>query len=532
MSRLPLLSDTQESQGKRPREERDVEEREAKRLRKEAKKARKEAKKLKKEERDRRRANDSSGPDATNGTRSTNGDKTTANPPSATSAASQQTEPARASSPEGRSKSAIHHYTQDARITGLAKSDVEAYLSNKDIQVVDPRQQSELCRPISAFDYLPAQGKAYSNIFKTFSEPTPIQAAAWPFLFAHRDVIGVAETGSGKTLAFGIPCVERIRALPAKERRHIKAVIVSPTRELACQIFDQLEKLAQPAGLNVVCIYGGVPKDQQRADLKRSQIVVATPGRLFDLMSEQAADISHADYVCLDEADRMLDKGFEEDIKKIISATAPTSSRQTVMFTATWPQSIRDLANTFMKTPVQIYIGNTPTGELKANVRIEQSVEVMDPRDKEMRLHKLLQQYQKGSKSRDRILVFCLYKKEAARIENFIHNKGFNVVGIHGDLAQAKRTASLQAFKSGNVTIMVATDVAARGLDIPAVKLVINVTFPLTAEDYVHRIGRYEPKISLLPLISLLMIYRTGRAGETGKSITFFTEHEKSLSGA
>jgi len=227
-------------------------------------------------------------------------------------------------------------------------------------------------------------------------------------------------------------------------------------------------------------------------ELKRAHIVVATPGRLNDLISENAADISHADYVCLDEADRMLDKGFEEDIKKIINATAAKATRQTVMFTATWPPSVRDLANTFMKSPVQIYIGNTPSGDPKANLRIEQIVEVIDPRKKEMRLNQLLQQYQKGSKSKDRILVFCLYKKEATRIENFIRSQGYKVVGIHGDLTQPKRTASLQAFKSGTVPIMVATDVAARGLDIPAVKVVINVTFPLTAEDYVHRIGRYD----------------------------------------
>jgi ATP-dependent RNA helicase DBP3 len=167
-----------------------------------------------------------------------------------------------------------------------------------------------------------------------------------------------------------------------------------------------------------------------------------------------------------------------------------------------------------MNSPVRITIGDNQSGELRANVRIKQLVEVLDPHAKEQRLLQLLRQYQSGKNKDDRILVFCLYKKEAMRIENFIRMKGFRVGGIHGDLSQEKRSASLAAFKEGHVPLLVATDVAARGLDIPAVKLVINVTFPLTAEDYVHRIGR------------------TGRAGKEGLAITLFTEHDKALSGS
>jgi ATP-dependent RNA helicase DBP3 len=465
-----------------------LDEREAKRLRKEAKKAKKAEKLAKKAaiaenlairgqkiEEDKQVSDSESGPTPK---------------VSAASSVLNSLEQSSATSPDLSENEVEGTYYQVEQLKVLPEEEVVAYLEGKDIRILDPLKQTRNCRPISSFDYLPSGGKTYSTVFASFSEPTPIQAATWPFIFAQRDVIGVAETGSGKTLAFGVPCLDRIRSLPEKQRRKIMAVIVSPTRELACQIHEQLEKLAKPANLHVACIYGGVPKDQQRIDLKRSQIVVATPGRLNDLISEKAADISQAEFVCLDEADRMLDKGFEEDIKKIISATAPSPSRQTVMFTATWPQSVRDLASTFMKSPVQIYIGNNPTGDLKANLRIEQKVEVIDPRQKDMRLTQILQQYQRANK-KDRILVFCLYKKEATRVENFIRSKGFKVVGIHGDLAQAKRTASLQSFKSGSVPIMVATDVAARGLDIPAVKLVLNVTFPLTAEDYVHRIGRY-----------------------------------------
>jgi ATP-dependent RNA helicase DBP3 len=234
--------------------------------------------------------------------------------------------------------------------------------------------------------------------------------------------------------------------------------------------------LAKASGLQAVCVYGGVPKEEQRRALKTADIVVATPGRLNDLINEGCADLSKARYVVLDEADRMLDKGFEEEIRKIINTTPSLGKRQTLMFTATWPESVRSLAATFMTAPVKITIGDNPTGDLRANTRIVQKVEVVDPRNKEYRLMQLLKQYQSGAQKDDRILVFCLYKKEATRVEGFIRSKGFRVAGIHGDLSQEQRTRSLDAFKKGNTPILVATDVAARGLDIPAVKLVINCT--------------------------------------------------------
>jgi ATP-dependent RNA helicase DBP3 len=381
-------------------------------------------------------------------------------------------------------------YTPHPQLSALPQKEIDEYLSTHDIKFVDSIGAKTNLRPISKFEYLRKDESAKSDIFKTFSAPTPVQASTWPYMFSGRDVIGVAETGSGKTLAFGVPCIQRIAARPKNQRKGVQAVIVSPTRELACQIHEQLVKVAKPLGINVCCIYGGVPKDDQRYELKTAHIVVATPGRLNDFLQEGAADLSNAEFACLDEADRMLDRGFEDDIRKILSATAPASRRQTVMFTATWPPSVRDLANTFMKSPVQIYIGSNVKGELQANTKIEQVVEVMDPKDKDQRLYQILREYQKKGKT-DRVLIFCLYKKEATRVESNIRYKGFNVAGIHGDLSQQKRTESLEAFKSGKVPYLVATDVAARGLDIPSVKLVLNMTFPLTAEDYVHRIGRF-----------------------------------------
>ena len=397
-------------------------------------------------------------------------------------------------------------YTEHPGLTALPQSEIDAFIAEKFISVTDESKASPAYRPITSFDYVPITDKAQRAPFANFKTPSPIQAAAWPYLYAGRDVIGVAETGSGKTMGFGVPCVRYISSLSAKEQKKgIKACIVSPTRELAVQIQEQLIKLAEPAGLKAVCVYGGVNKDQQRATLTGAHIVVATPGRLNDFVSEGSIDLSNVTYAVLDEADRMLDKGFEEEVRKILGSCAPTG-RQTLMFTATWPPSVRELAATFMKKPVRINIGENTTGELRANTRITQEVEVMDSYDKNDRLISLLKKYQSGKNKEDRILVFCLYKKEATRIEGFIRSKGFNVGGIHGDLSQDQRQRSLDAFKAGKVPLLVATDVAARGLDIPAVKVVINVTFPLTVEDYVHRIGR------------------TGRAGQDGRAITFFTD--------
>jgi ATP-dependent RNA helicase DBP3 len=439
--------------------------------------------------------------------------KEAAKPADADSAApAPASKPTPAATSQPAPAAAAGSYTESPELAQLPQSDIDAFLTKNVMTIVDPKPAARKLRPIVNFKYLPTTDESQRAVFGSFTTPTPIQAATWPFLLSGRDMIGVAETGSGKTLAFGVPCVRFIAALPRETRKGIKAVIVSPTRELAVQIFDQLVALATPAGLHVVCVYGGVPKDPQVAACRKAHIVVATPGRLNDLISDGSADLSKAEYVVLDEADRMLDKGFEEPIRQIISQTQ--KKRQTLMFTATWPPSVRELASTFMNSPVRITIGDNVSGELRANVRIKQLVEVIDPHAKEQRLLQLLKQYQSGKNKDDRILVFCLYKKEAVRIENFIRMKGFRVGGIHGDLSQEKRSASLAAFKDGQVPLLVATDVAARGLDIPAVKLVINVTFPLTAEDYVHRIGR------------------TGRAGKEGLAITFFTDHDKGLSGS
>ena len=382
-------------------------------------------------------------------------------------------------------------YTEDASLAALPQSEIDSFLSKHFVTIIDASTTNTL-RPIISFSHLPKSTD--NSAFANFKSPTPVQSAAWPFLLSGRDVIGIAETGSGKTLAFGVPCIRALINLPMPKNSHgpaARAVMVSPTRELAVQIHEQIVALANPASLNSVCVYGGVPKPPQIAALRTAHIVIATPGRLNDLISDGSADLSSVQYLVLDEADRMLDKGFEEEIRKIILCCPGTDKgRQTAMFTATWPPSVRDLATTFMKDPVHISIGDSHGGELRANTRIEQRVEVVDPRGKEQRLLQILKQHQSGKNKDNRILVFCLYKKEATRVEGFLRSKGMRVAGIHGDLSQENRSKSLESFKSGACPLLVATDVAARGLDIPSVKLVVNCTFPLTVEDYVHRIGR------------------------------------------
>jgi ATP-dependent RNA helicase DBP3 len=373
-------------------------------------------------------------------------------------------------------------YVQTMSLSEVPQSEIDTFLSTNQITMTDPKADAVTLRPVLEFHHLPSTNllEKKPSPFAGFKNPTPIQAASWPFTLSGRDVVGVAETGSGKTMAFALPCVEFVLSLGT---RGTKAVVVSPTRELAMQTHAQMASLAALVGLKCVCLFGGSSKDEQRGQLQRgADIIVATPGRLKDFMSDGTVDLSGARFAVLDEADRMLDKGFEDDIKEILAACPPRERRQTLMFTATWPASVQALASTFMVSPVKVTIGGggkeTADGgvELQANSRITQHVEVLDPRDKETRLLNILKQHQQGKQRNDRILVFCLYKKEATRVEGFLQRKGIKVGGIHGDLRQEQRTRSLEAFKTGVTPVLVATDVAARGLDIPEVKLVINVT--------------------------------------------------------
>ncbi|KAG2050175.1 DEAD-domain-containing protein [Suillus hirtellus] len=402
----------------------------------------------------------------------------------------------------------------------------EAFLEKHNI-TISTQTNSDAVVPVISFDQLDIPD-GLRGAFTGFNEPTPIQACTWPPALKGKDVVGIAETGSGKTLAFGIPALAQLIASPKKPKKKestISVLVVAPTRELAIQTHDALSALGAPFSIASVAVFGGVPKDPQvkalangNTDGKTTRIVVGTPGRIIDLVNDGVCDLSRVNYLVLDEADRMLDKGFENDITKIISYTIQGEGRQTMMFSATWPEAVRRLASSFQHNPVRVTVGSD---DLTANSRVEQVVEVFDdPREKDNRLLKRLKDLSHKKTSRKgsdeaRILIFALYKKEATRIEQSLRRAGYDVGALHGDMSQTARMDALEKFKTGETGLLVATDVAARGLDIPNVGAVINYTFPLTLEDYIHRIGR------------------TGRGGRSGKSITFFTgeNHERALAG-
>jgi len=398
-------------------------------------------------------------------------------------------------------------YTMNQVTEARSKQDVKTFREKHCITLYGKGRKE--FKPVLTFPEL-GFSKKIMKICNKFEKPTPIQSECWPILGSGKDIIGIAETGSGKTLAFTLPALVHIRHRIEEEPRKRKGpilLIISPTRELAMQSQVVLEEAADAVQIKSVCVYGGVPKYNQMKDLSRGvEVVVATPGRLIDLMNEGCCDLSEVSYLVLDEADRMLDQGFERDIRRIISETHP--QRQTALFSATWPDSVRELAHEFLNKPIKVTIGSD---DLAAGTRIKQIVEVIEDRAREAKLNKLLKDYH--STRKNRILIFVLYKKEASRIEENLKHMGWNCTSIHGDKSQGARTQAVESFRDGDIPLLVATDVAARGLDIPDVDYVINFSFPLTIEDYVHRIGR------------------TGRAGKTGTSHTFFQQCDKARAG-
>ncbi|XP_049849497.1 uncharacterized protein LOC126319855 [Schistocerca gregaria] len=274
------------------------------------------------------------------------------------------------------------------------------------------------------------------------------------------------------------------------------------------QTAEVCDKIGKEIGICTVCVVGGLHRSIQKKQLKKgADIVVATPGRLLDLTTEDDLSLNYIEFFVLDEADRMLDMGFEKDIRAI--ADHLPEKKQTLMFSATWPKSIQSICNQYLVSPIKVTIGKAD--QLNANRNIKQIVEVIDPKSRDARLRELLKMYHNG---KNKVIVFVLYKKEASRIERMLRERGWNVQGLHSDKNQAQRTIAMNSFKCGQCPLLVATDVAARGVDIEDVEYVINYSFPLVMEDYVHRIGR------------------TGRSGKLGTAHTFFTVFDKKHSGA
>jgi ATP-dependent RNA helicase DDX5/DBP2 len=294
----------------------------------------------------------------------------------------------------------------------------------------------------------------------------------------------VAKTGSGKTLAFMVPAILHINAQPPLRLGDGPiALVLAPTRELACQIEEETRKVSGRCNLQVVCVYGGAPKPPQMRALRAgTHICVATPGRLIDMLESRATNLLRVTYLVLDEADRMLDMGFEPQVRKICSQIRP--DRQTLMFSATWPEEVRSLAATFMRSPVRIHIGSQ---QLTANTDVAQHILVL-PHDGE-KSRALIDVIRRVGRAR--VLVFTKTKKTCDDVMFDLKRAGFNSMAIHGDKEQVHRDRVLMRLRNEEDAILVATDVAARGLDVKNLEAVVNYDFPSNIEDYVHRIGMY-----------------------------------------
>ncbi len=324
-----------------------------------------------------------------------------------------------------------------------------------------------------------------------FKEPSPVQKEAIPIVLEGRDIVAQAHTGTGKTAAFGLPILNMLDLDGS-----VEALVIVPTRELATQVSDEIFRFGRFLGINTATVYGGSSYQRQIAHIRRSSVVVATPGRLLDLLSGAKIDINPR-FVVLDEADEMLDMGFLEDIKKIF--TYLPSSRQTLMFSATMPQEIKELAQTILYQPQFVTI----TQKEVTNAKIRQYYYVVEERERDDALLRLLD-YKNPAKS----IIFCRTKKEVDRLSTFLISQGYGAKGLHGDMEQRQREEVIRSFKRGGLETLIATDVAARGLDVSDVTHVFNYHIPFDSESYVHRIGR------------------TGRAGKEGLAITIVTPHE------
>jgi ATP-dependent RNA helicase RhlE len=348
--------------------------------------------------------------------------------------------------------------------------------------------------------------KLYNNIQQALEEegytnPTPIQEQAIPEILLGQDLVACAQTGTGKTGAFAIPILNLIHRIvgAAKKTKHIRTLVVTPTRELAIQIDESFKTYGKYTGVKSLVIFGGVNQVPQVNELKMGiDVLIATPGRLLDLHKQGFIDLDHLHHLVLDEADQMLDMGFINDVKKIIKLTP--DNRQTLLFSATMPLAIRELADTFLTKPK--YISVTPISSTAENV--SQKVYFVNKDDKRLLLKQLIIQ-----ESLSNALVFTRTKHGADNIVKVLKKASIKAEAIHGDKSQNARQRVLEQFKNKEIDILVATDIAARGIDIEQLPFVINFDIPNISETYVHRIGR------------------TGRAGNSGLAISFCGKDEK-----
>jgi superfamily II DNA/RNA helicase len=342
-----------------------------------------------------------------------------------------------------------------------------------------------------------------------YNTPTPIQAQAIPHVLAGKDLMGAAQTGTGKTAAFVLPIIQKLlpgSSSSASPARHpIRALVLTPTRELAVQVSENAANYSRHTDLRSTVVFGGVDMQPQVAQLRSGiEILIATPGRLLDHLGSKTANLSQVEILVLDEADRMLDMGFLPDLQRIINLIP--AQRQTLLFSATFSPEIKKLAQSYLRNPVTVEVAR----QNAAADTVSQVVHMVSAVDKQRAITTILEARTRQGLSRQ-CIIFTNSRLGCAKLSRALERDGIKAGAIHGDKSQGERTLTLDAFKSGAIEALVATDVAARGLDIPAMPCVINHELPYNAEDFIHRIGR------------------TGRAGSTGDAIALVDDGEKRL---
>ncbi|KAH3764247.1 ATP-dependent RNA helicase DBP2 [Pelomyxa schiedti] len=395
-------------------------------------------------------------------------------------------------------------YRENPNVTAMKDVAVERYRSSYNMTLSGKLPWPKPVLSFSDVGFPPAISNELCR--GGFREPTPIQAQAWPCILSGRDVVACAETGSGKTLAFLLPGITHVMAQGGATTVRPVVLVLAPTRELVSQTYEMAVKFGTLVGVSCACVYGGVPKHKQANDLKRGpHILVAAPGRLIDFLEAGVTTVAGVTFLVLDEADHMLDLGFGPQIHEITRKIRP--DRQTVMCTATWLQEVEDLAENYLTNCIHINIGSEG---LRACHDIKQIIKVCSEEEKKQILLDLLHSIDiRNSK----VLIFSDTKRVAEDLCTFLSQQHFPALLLHGDKQQQERESAFQDFKKGAAHILVATDVAARGLDVKGITHVINFDFPRYVDVYVHRIGR------------------TGRAGVSGVAVSFFTRENALLAG-
>jgi ATP-dependent RNA helicase DDX5/DBP2 len=389
-------------------------------------------------------------------------------------------------------------YEENPNLKKMSDQDVTKWRKEN---VVDTKGL-ELPKPILNFDLVPFPESVKKLLKGKYTQPTPIQAQAWPIAMSGKDLVGSAETGSGKTMAFLLPIFQQISSVRAKKITEVEqakpiSLVVAPTRELVKQIYTESLEYSRLFNTFVHYVHGGQGNrmSQGRGLLNNPKLIIGTPGRIIDFIEENCLSLESVNSLVLDEADRMFEMGFEEQLKMILSQVRP--DRQVMMFSATWPKKVSFLAREYFKDYIHINVGPE---DLSANKNVSQKFEFIPVHKKVDTLVDIIKKNE-GKK----VLVFCSTKVGCTELSYILKSNNVRCGEIHGDKTQIHRENILDDLKTGKIKVLVATDVAARGIDIKDINIVINFDFPKRIEDYVHRIGR------------------TGRAGRLGDSITFFT---------